>query len=265
MNTETDPIEALRVPITLPPAPYELAGSKFLASLAYCENQIAALDIRTPDDAQAAADMLTRLTKAGRMLEEARTTLKAPFIAAGRAIDDAAKEPAKRIEEAKSSLKAHTMRWQVEQDRKAEATEALRQQEIARLEKIAAEEAKRKAAEEAAAAELARKQDAPPEDDLPPMDDMPETVAPAAQAVLVAKAAATPEATKPTGLKFTVTLRAEIANIMSLPEAFVIRTPDMHKIRTTYCRDWREGDDLPECAGVKFVIDRQVVSTGRRI
>src|SRR5882757_6286155 len=96
----------LHVAVILPPAPYALATSGFLATLAQVEADIAGITITDTESAQAAANIQSRLTTAGTTLERQRKALKDPFIAAGRAIDDAARGPSDRIESAKNAVKA---------------------------------------------------------------------------------------------------------------------------------------------------------------
>jgi len=148
---ETQP---LHVEVVLPPAPYALASSGFLATLQQVEAEIAAMVVETPQDAQAAANLQSRLTTAGNALEKQRKALKEPFLEAGRKIDEAAKAPAARIEAAKGAVKRLLTAYDQEQQRIAREAEAKRQEELRQLRlKAEAEERER----QRVAAELAAK------------------------------------------------------------------------------------------------------------
>jgi hypothetical protein len=111
------PIPPLHVAVTLPPAPYALATSGFLVTLAAVEAEIASIAITDAESAQQAATIQSRLTSAGSALEKQRKALKDPFLAAGKAIDAAAAEPAARIEAAKQAVKAKLTAFDAEQRR----------------------------------------------------------------------------------------------------------------------------------------------------
>lgn len=144
----SDPLPPLLVPLDLPQAPHLLATPGFLSTLATVEAQITALVVKDAQSAQQAADLQIRLTSAASALEKQRKALKQPFIDAGRKIDEVAAEPARRIEDAKSSVKRLLTAYDQERQRLAAETERLKQAELRRLrEQQEAEEreAKRKA------------------------------------------------------------------------------------------------------------------------
>lgn len=266
--------QTLTVPPILPADPIVVCNAAFLHTLATVEREVANIAVNDGPAAQAASTLLQRLTKAGSELEKARAELKAPFIAKGREIDEAAKAPAIRIETAKSLLKQKVTAWQLEEQRKAREAEAARQRELARLEALRVEEA-RVAAEKAAA--LARQaaenaarlreaaapvidvdfDDGPAEPQEPPPKTATEL---AIEAVKFAPAVAV---VKPSGLAFKCSLRIASVDVNKLPDVFVIKTANQMAIRSTYVTGWRDGDPIPEVPGVTFEIDRMPVSTGR--
>lgn len=91
-------------------------------------------------------------------VETSRTTVKAPVLELGKAIDTAAKKFCAEVDAEVNRLNQALRMFQLAERRKAEEAERLRLQELARIEreKQAAAERERKAAEEAARAEAAR-------------------------------------------------------------------------------------------------------------
>lgn len=263
MSTPTE----LHVVLDLPPAPLVLADSKFLAALAEVEANVASLAVTDAASAQAAANLQTRLTKAGSALEAARKQLKQPFIEAGRRIDAVAVEPANRIEAAKTRLKSALAAYDAEQQRIAREAEEARQRELRRLEAIrrAEEETARKrqaeieeAARKAAAASAAPILDI--EDDEPPAAPVKTETEKAIEAV---KYAPPVVAARPAGITYKTTLVATVVDVNKLPDVFVEKIAKLRAIQSTFCTGWKEGATLPECAGVRFEVKREAVSTGR--
>lgn len=252
----------------LPAAPLVLCAPAFLTTLGQVEREVAHITITDAQSAQAAANLLQRLTSAGSQLEKVRTDLKAPYLAIGRQIDDAARAPAKRIEDAKTLIKRKTAEFAEAERRRVVEEERKRREEIARLEaqRKAEEEAVRKRAEELAKA-------TPPVDILVIDDDAPagETIeygppkTPTELALEKARYSAPAPVAAPVGVRWNCTLRIKEVDVKKLPEPFVIRTADMVAIRKLYCQGWKEGDPVPEVAGVTFEIDKQPVSTGRSV
>jgi len=261
MNTE----ESLSVAIELPPSPRVLLNGRFLATLAVAEKDVAALVLETPESVQLAASLQQRLTSAGSELEKARKEAKEPYLKAGRDIDDAAKAPASRIEAAKTKLKAMLSAWQERERKKAEAAEAARQLELARLEKIRQEEAAKaqKEAEEIAAKLKA----AQPEDEDLSFDagDEPVEKTETEKKIEAVQFAPAVEAPKPQGIAFKKTLKIKSVNLSLLPSMFITYTPNEAAIRTTFCVGWKDGQPIPVVPGVEFIVDSQPVSTGRRM
>ncbi len=270
----------LQVPVVAPVLPLVLANTAFLSTLATVEKQVAELKITDAASAQLAANLQVRLTGAGKQLEATRVELKRPFLEIERKIDDAAREPQKRIEIAKKTLQQAQIQFDMDQRRIAAEAEQKRQTEIRRLEElrkaeelaakkkaeaIAAEQ--RKLAEEAKAAAL--KASAPPpgaELDVDFGDDTPPEPAPKTEVELAlerAKFTPAPVAQKPAGISFRVRLRAVVVDINKLPDVFVTRTAKDQAIYATFCAKFREGDPMPELAGVHFEIERTAVSTGK--
>ncbi len=263
--------DQLQVPVTAPASPLILADSAFLSTLAQVEQQVAALKIVDAQSAQHGADLLTRLTMAGKKLDATRAELKRPFREIAERIDAAAREPASRIEQAKTTIKAASTAFELEQQRIAREAEQKRQAELARLEKIRlAEEAeaKRKADELAKQlAELAAKSKMPPSQVLEmEFDDLPSEPAPKTEtekAIEAVKFAPAPVAAKPTGVRYKVTLKAVVIDVNKLPDCFVTKLANLRAIQSTFCAGWKDGQALPVLEGCRFEIDRTTESTGR--
>lgn len=259
----------LIVPLDLAPAPYILANSGFLATLAQVEEQVSTLNIHDAESDQLAATLLVRLTTAGVQLEKTRKELTAPFRAAADKIMEVSRGPAGRIEAAKVALKKQQSTYNEDQRRKAAEAERVRQAEIRRLDdlrkaEIAAEMKKIKEAEDAAKAALAAVAPA----DLGMCLDDDEPVAPppkteVQRALETLQHAPVVVAPKPVGVTMRVTLVPTITDVMALPEPFVERVPKMAAIKAVYTVGWTEGKAIPECPGVKFTVNREPVSSGR--
>jgi hypothetical protein len=72
-------------------------------------------------------------------------------------------------------------------------------------------------------------------------------------------------ASKPAGVNFRVMLVATVTDIEKLAPEFVVKTANMGAIRARYCVGFKDGDALPEVAGVKFEVSRAPVSNGRPV
>lgn len=255
-------------PVT-PATPIVVCDSKFLSTLTAVEYEVASLKITDTQAAQAASGLLGRLTSAGSALEKARATLKAPFIAKGREIDEAAKAPAKRIEDAKDSIKRKVADYHEQQRKAAEEVERQRQAEIKRLEEVARQEEAeraRKAAEMAKQAAAAIEAAKAPVVDIDFGDDEPAAPPQKSEAEVALerlKYAPAVVAERPVGVAFKTRLLIASVDVAKLPEPFVTRTANEQLIRATYCVGWKDGDPVPEVPGVAFKVDRQVASTGR--
>lgn len=246
-------------PVT-PADPIVLCSSGFLDTLADVEQRVAALKVVDATTCQQAADLQTRLTAAGRKLEEARKVVKEPFLAKCREIDVAAKEPATRIEAAKDRLKRVLLAYSEEQDRKRRLEEEARRKEIARLEEL-----KRK--EELEAQERARKiAESAKKAEIPVMElDFDDQPTETQKAIDAAKIVPMPEPVAPVGVSFRTSLRIAEVKVDGLPVEFVIRTADMALLRKTFCTGWKDGDPIPKCDGVVFQVEKTPISTGRSV
>jgi hypothetical protein len=263
----TDP-QPLHVEVLLPPAPYALATAGFLATLAQVEAEIAAMAVTDAASAQVAANVQSRLTSAGTTLEKQRKALKQPFIDAGKAIDQAADAPAKRIEAAKSEVKRLLTNYDAEQRRLAAEAEARRVAEIKRLEDIARleREAEQKKADELAKAAAAATQAAGPVAEEWGEEPAPVVVAPKSETEKKIEAlhyAPPVVVVRPAGVTMRVTLTATVVDASKLPDVFVDRVPKLAAIRATFCNSWKEGQAMPVLEGVRFEVSRVPVSTGR--
>ncbi len=264
MSTPDHP--PLHVAVVLPPAPYAIATSGFLATLAAVETEIAGIKITDTESAQQAATIQSRLTSAGSALEKQRKALKDPFIEAGRAIDAAARGPSDRIEAAKNAVKAKLAAFDAEQRRIAAEAERARQEELRKLrEKAEAEAAEARRKQAAADAESAR---LAAESAVPVMDmDDDEPVAPTetAKALAALEQAPAVVAPKPVGVSIRVLLVATVEDVNKLPPEFVTKTANMAALQAKYCAGFKDGDPVPEVAGVRFEVSRAPVSTGRPV
>ncbi len=272
MNTDPTTLEVLDVEVTPLPSPLRLAQPAFLATLKEVEGQITALKITDAASAQLAASLNSRLTAAGKLLEDTRAKLKAPVLEQGRKIDEAAKAPALRITLAKASLQRALTAWDQEQLRKAHEIEQARQKELARLEqlRVAEERERQRKADELArlAAEAAKKANTPAmdvdfgDDELP--DEPPQKTA-TEIAIEQVKHAPVAVVERPVGVSYRVALKHTVVNVKALPEPFVVRTANDAAIRAAFTNGWRDGEPLPECEGVKFEIVRTPIATGRSV
>lgn len=253
------PSQEIVVVGNLPPAPLVLVDSNFVAHLGETEGIAKELIVRDETQARAAA-LLNELTKAATQVDNARTKLNEPFLDFQRKINATARTVTARIDNLKAILSGKLTAFRQEEERKARELEQARQKEVRRLEFIRQREEseKRRAAEaEAARIRAAQPKVVEMEFDAP--------VAPPTQTELqIAAVQAAPVITagRPSGVRWSVLLRAEVVDIGKLPAEYVIWTANMPKIRGL-CAGWREGNPVPVVPGVKFVEDRQVVGTGR--
>lgn len=284
--TTHDPItQTLTISAITPATPLVLCDAGFLNTLAQVELAVARINVTDATTAQAASDLLQRLTTAGTKLEKARTDLKAPFIAKGREIDTAASAPNSRIESAKRAIKHKVAQFDLEQQRLAREAEEARLAELRRLEAIRVEEerqAREKAealARQAEAARLAAEaaiaagkpavvdmdfDDGPPAPANATIEYGPPKTATELAIEKVRFAPAAPAA-KPAGVAFRTTLVIESIDVSKLPDVFVTKQANERAIRATFCQGYRDGDPVPECAGVVFRVSREVASTGRAV
>ena len=260
----THPIQVQPI---LPAVPMVLCNADFLGTLAAVESDLSHLQVRDEQTAQAAADILKRLTNAGKKLEEARVTLKAPLLAKGREIDEVAKGPARRIEKAKDDAKAKVQAYMDAAAKAAAAAEKARQAELARLEELRRkeeEERLRKVEELAEAARKAQADKPPPAfdfDDGEPPPPPPKTEI--EKEIERVKFTPAKVAAAPAGVTVKAELLIESIQLEELPHTFVIMTADERKIRATFCVGWKDGDPIPECPGVRFRVHKHVMSTGK--
>lgn len=269
--------EAIVVSPVLAPAPYTLVDQAFVSTLHDVEARVSQLEIVDAPTAQIAADLQSRLTRAGTGLEKARMTLIRPLLDAQNLINETARPVANRIEASKNFLKKGLSAFDDRQKAAAELAELARQKEVARLQKLADEEeaARQKKAAEiakaAADAEEARLAALPKAvveaaesmdfDDTPP----PAPIQKTETEIALEKAKFAPVAApaKVLGVTFRVSLRIAKIDVDKLPEPFILRTADEALIRKTFCVGWKDGDTLPVVDGVTFGIDKMPVNTGR--
>jgi hypothetical protein len=274
-------------PIT-PPEPLVVCSPGFITQLAAVEHELASIEIKDDASLQRAAEIQNRITKAGKMLEETRAKLKAPFIAKGKEIDAAAKAPAERIEKLKEQCGAKLVAYRERTRVAAEKAELARQAELARLQKKLEEEAaaerkriadlaaevERKRVADAAAAEAARLAGLPPTLEVDFGDDDDDVVIEPAlpltppkteteKAIEAVRFAPALSEAKPEGVRYVTKLIHTVTDVTQLPDMFVIRTAKDAAIRAAFCTGWKEGEPVPTCPGVNFKIQRDAVSTGK--
>lgn len=271
MSTEpTITPEVIDVSAIALPSPLRLAQPAFLTSLKEVEGQVTALKITDAASMQLAATLQVRLTKAGTLLETTRKALKAPFLEQGDKIDAAAKGPAARIDAAKLALKTALSAYDTAQRAIAAKAEADRQAKLRELERQRLdEEAAAKAKADAlakSAAEAAEKSKAPIMDldfDDGPAEPPPKTATELEIEAVKHAPAVVPQ--KAEGVTFRTRLIHRVVSVAALPDPFVTKSANDAAIRATFCSGWREGEPLPVCAGVEFVVDKTPVSTGKAV
>ena len=249
--------------VAQPHLPLILANSAFLSTLKSVEDQIATLTITDAQSAQNAANLQTRLTDAGKKLNQTRLELKRPFMAQCDAIDAAAKQPSARIETAKGALSRALTAYDEQQKKIAAEAERARKAELARLEEVRLNE-EYEAREKAA--KLAKELASRPAATQPVWDDEPDEAPPPTAtetAIAAVKFAPTAVAAKPSGVRFKTTLVPVVEDLRLLPDAFVERLPKMAALKATFCAGFKDGDPMPVCPGVRFDVSKTVESTGR--
>ncbi len=256
--------------------PLVLADAAFLSALKQVDQQVTDLKIVDAQSNQQAADLLQRLTTAGKKLNEARLSLKRRFDPVLAKIDETARGPIDRIDKLKKILGSAQIQWAAEQKKIADKAEADRLADVARLEKLrAAEEAEAKRIADELAAKA--KKDAeelaaahPAEMDIDFGDEKPAPPAPPPQKTEIQKQleavkhAPAVVAPKASGVRFKTTLEPVIVNINLVPEMFVEKSAKIAAIKSTFCSGWKEGEPMPECGGVRFDVKKTVESTGPR-
>ncbi len=268
----------ITVEIVAPEMPLVLADATFLSTLKTVDAQVVALKITDAQSNQHAADLLQRLTAARNKLNESRLALKRRFDPVLEKIDQTARGPTARIDALKKMLSDAQIAWGKHQKQLADEAEKKRQDDIARLEKLRAEEeaATKRVADEAAkkAADAAALIAANPpamdvdfgDDDL--VDESP-VAQPAPQKTEIQKQleavrhAPAVVPVKAAGVRTVTTLVPVVIDVNRLPDMFVDKTAKIKAIMSTFCSGWKEGQPLPVLDGVRFDIKTEVQSTGR--
>ena len=258
-----------------------LVDSKWVAALKSVVKQAKGLVIKDAPSLQLAVNLQSRLTEARKQITKSHDDLKAPYLAAGRAIDEAVKAPYAEIDAAVEVLRKLQVDFaNAERDRVARE-ERERHAEIARLQRIADVEKARQAREAAARAEEVRLEEeaaqrakdakaaeaaamgkpAPEEFDIEetappapePLPPAPPPVKSEAQVVLEqAMHAPVPKATQAVGVQMRTTLEIENVDVAKLPDPFVTKTANLQALRAAYCVKWTEGMPVPVVEGVTF-------------
>lgn len=272
MTAPAQPLELVEIPIAEIARPNHsliLADANFMSTLKQVEGTVASIKITDAQSAQQAADLLTRLTKAGTALEKQRVALKSPYLTLMTQIDAAAKGASNRIDAAKRTLSKLQTDFAIEQARIAREAEEQRKRDLAALEAKLAQE--RKDAEEKArkiAEELAAKAPVAAAVEEENFDECFPTVYPmekteTEKAIEAVKFAPAPAVVKPTGLREVVTLFPHLVDINIVPDMFVTKTLKLAALQSTFCRSHKKGDKFPECPGIRFEEQITHVSTGK--
>lgn len=272
MTTSPEPttLEVLDVELTPLPSPLRLAEPKFLSSLRDVEAQVAALKITDAASNQLAATLQQRITAAGTILTAKHKELKAPVLAQGRAIDEAARGPMARIEAAKLAIKRALTAYDNEQQRIAAEAEQKRQAELRRLEQLRLQEV---SAAQAKADELARQlAEAQARNKVmvapdASFDDEPEPPQKTETQLAIERVqhAPTVVAERPRGVAFRTRLLHRVVDAKQLPAPFQIITANDAAIRATFCNGYKSDDPIPELAGCRFEVEKTPVDTGRSV
>jgi hypothetical protein len=290
-----EPDLSLVVAVPAIPDRRALVDSKWMAALKGIVKQVKTLVVKDAASNQLAVNLQSRLTEAGKQLEKARKDMKEPFLAAGRAIDAAVVGPVGEIAAAVEVLRQGQVAFfQAEQKRIAKE-EADRQAEIARLQKIADDEAARlkaeadkrakeakaeadrQAAEEKRLADEAEARrlagipvplamdvdEEPAPEPLPP--EPPPVKSEAQVALEAAKHAPAPKAAVAVGVAMRTTLEIKSYDVDRMPAAYVIKEPDLEKVRREWCVGYKRGQPLPTLDGVVFEAKEMPVTRAPRI
>lgn len=273
---------ALTLTGNLPETPLVLLAGDTVARIASLTTDAAAVTaLKTPTEANAAAQLLREIAGMNRDIEKARVEVVAPFLDFQRRINAAAKAEQTKLDGAEKTLRNRLSFYQIEQER-IQREEAERQRKEA--ERLAAEarrlaeerEKLQREADARAKAEAALA--ATPDEDLVDLDD--EGLADLAediqaddladqQAKIAAQATALAQtraivAPKPQGIHYRTTLKFSVTDIHRLPSNLVIFTPNDAEIRRLFVTGWKEGDAVPTVPGIAFTIDKQAVVSARR-
>ena len=285
MTTPAETLELIEVPVAEIARPNHsliVADTAFMTTLKQVEGTVSSIKITDAQSAQQAADLLTRLTKAGTALEKQRVALKAPYLALMTQIDTAAKGAATRIDSAKRTLSKLQTDFAIDQDRIAREAEQKRLADLAALEAKLAKERQDAADKAAAIAEQVRKEnearakivEAARVAGLPIIEEEdwgdaesvePEPVVKTETELEIerVKFAPAPVAVKAQGVRTITTLVPFIENVALLPDMFVERIPKIAAIRSTFCAGFKSGDAIPVLAGCRFEIQTSTQSTGK--
>ena len=275
-----------------PAAP--LVDSKWVAALKSVIKQVKELVIKDQPSLQLAVNYQARLTEARKQLEAARKNVKAPFLAACKAIDAAADLPDSEARAAVERLRDLQINFAESERKRVAKEEADRQAEIARLKAIADAERAKAEKEAAARAEEARINEendrlererkvkeaaaagkpAPIELDFdevapPAPEPLPEPPPPVKSEAQVALEAAlhapAPKAAVAVGVQMRTTLEIGTLDVAKLPDCFVTKTANLQAIRAAFCVKWTPEMPIPQVEGVTFIKKELPVTRSPRV
>ncbi|WP_309386048.1 hypothetical protein [Cerasicoccus frondis] len=223
------------------PAEVVVIHGDVMAKVTQLREQAGALKVKDDESNTQAAIYLQDITTLGAGIEKARKQVKAPYLNAGREIDAAAAKALALIDSAKGLLKGSIADYT-----KQQAAEQKRREEEARKQREAEEAAK----QEAEAAEAAG------EDFLDlDFDEQPE-------ATSEAKPLAKPAAKLPDGITMRKTLYPIVEDFAKIPDELKVLNDAL--VKSQYCKGWKDGDPFPAVPGIRFEVDAQPISTGKR-
>lgn len=202
------------------------------------------LKIADPMTYELAGERLKELSSKEKQIEDFRKKLKAPILAAGKAIDDFFSTPLTRLQGARASLKRSLLQYQIAEEQRRRELEAQ------------AQEAARKEREklEAQAAKLEAKGKV----------EKAEALQAAAAAVIVPTIA--PTTPKVAGISTRVTYRAEVVDKLELVKAVAAGTVPLNALDANMpflnnqARAMKESLPYP---GVKVVAETGLAATAR--
>jgi predicted nucleotidyltransferase len=267
IDIDAEVVEALQIVAVLPETPVVLANASTMQVVAQLEASAAAV-AKVTDAAtdKAAWETLSLATKLEKQIEDSRQKVKAPFYDLGCKIDAAAKTVSARVKAAKAVVQRGLDGYRAEQERQRvlEQQRLQRELEEAHRKRIAAEKAleaeRRENDRLAREAEAAMAKKNVPVFDLDELEEPPVAEA-RAQVDVVAATRVPAVVAKPAGAQWRVTLNPEVIDARLVPESLLKpREADLVKIRQVYCVGFKDGDKLPEVAGLKFNVQRTPIA-----
>jgi hypothetical protein len=270
--------QQLEVVADIPTGAIRVISSETISKIEAAQKSAASIIAITSSEQASAAELALRDTAVlSKAVESARVAAKAPFLAAERKIDEAAKAPLATLKAVETTLRGKLSTWALEEDRRRREEEK-RRAEKARLleqERLRLEAEKRRLDEERKRAAAAPVAIATPT--IAIMDDLGDAfevqaieqvdaekarIAVAAAAIQPAKA----EIPKPNqGVSYRKVLKHVVTDAQLLPTHCVTVTANDNAIRACYCAAWDDTKPVPQVPGIVFTVEMvPFVQTARR-